>query len=248
MVNAQGKFVDMPAPSNTNDNGPSPTKKNQEQIDGRCVFLLNILLLKEGVEVNVHGQQNTCLVKGILICGTCDAPAKAAFLNLKTYAGYESCPKCLIVGEKSDESDDVMVFPHEEILLMRSKENYTQHLAEVMLKKDAVAGVKGPTILNSMLSNFMFDSTAIDSLHCLYLGITKQIFRLLFDKAFKGEPFSLHKFSDKVNSRLLAMNLPHYVHCAEGHFTCRQVIFMERLFVSQCFFPHDVTRSKGNYV
>ncbi|KAK3910289.1 Glutamate-1-semialdehyde 2,1-aminomutase [Frankliniella fusca] len=145
-------------------------------------------------------------------CGTCDAPAKATFLNIKTFAGFFSCPKCLIVGEKSDESDDVMVFPHEESLELRTRVNYDKHLEEVMASTvDSVAGIKGPTILDSMLTYFMFDSTSIDSLHCLYIGITKQIFRLLFDKTFKGEPFSLHQFTDKVNSRLLALHLPHFV-------------------------------------
>ena len=72
--------------------------------------------LREGIKVDMYGFEEKQTVKVILLCGVCDAPAKAAFLNLKSHAGYHSCPICFTEGEKSNRTGNVMVFPYVEQL------------------------------------------------------------------------------------------------------------------------------------
>ena len=177
--------------------------------------------LRKGFEVNVNGLAVSVLVKVIPLWCTAHAPAKAAFLNLKSHMGYSSCPKCLIEGEKSDETGDVMVFPHQDILPPRNEENYQVQLNTVyqMRKEKRVSkkespsfqGVKGPTLLSYMLVFCLFKTTGIDSMHCLFLGVLKQLLILWFDTKFKDEPFTLHRKLKQVNDLLLGLQLPHFV-------------------------------------
>ncbi|KAE8742233.1 hypothetical protein FOCC_FOCC012248 [Frankliniella occidentalis] len=175
-----------------------------------CVELKD---LQQGVSVSVRGIQNPVTVKVLVVCGTCDSPARADFLNFKSHSGYFSCPNCLIMGEKSEETDNVMVFPHEEIIPPRSKQNYEKHLKQVMAdpKREAVCGVKGPTIMSDIVVTPILESTATDGMHCVYLGITKQILGLLFNSKHSKEPYSLHKYLNIVNETIALIQIPHFV-------------------------------------
>lgn len=175
------------------------------------VFLKNttadLLELKTGIEVNPHGMESKIKVQVILLCGTCDAPAKAAFLHMKTHAGYFSCPKCLTEGQYND----AMTFPHEDNLHLRTCENYIQHLGQAKTIKEPY-GIKGETILSEMLAHpNLFECTAIDSMHCIYSGITKQLLNLWFNPVYSEKPFSLYEHLETVNAILAALRLPHFV-------------------------------------
>lgn len=150
-------------------------------------------------------------VTAVVLFGTADIPAKAAFMNMKSHAGHESCPKCQIYGEKSTRTGQVMVFPHVENLVLRSDTNFHECAAEaVRLKKD-VKGIYGPTVLSYMLYSSFMRSTSIDSMHCTALRIVKQLLKLWFNPKFSNEPFSLVTSVDYVNKQLKNLRLPHFV-------------------------------------
>lgn len=155
------------------------------------------------------------LCKVSVLCGTCDAMARAAFLNIKTHAGYYSCPRCLIEGSKSEITDNVTVFPHQDSLEERTPRIYIDLLKETVKKHktpaDAIQkqkGVKGATILSQMAPN-IFRSTAIDSMHCLYLGVVKQILTLMCCIDFKK--INIYDNLAKLNKRISGVTLPHFV-------------------------------------
>ena len=50
--------------------------------------------LANGVDYKISGAENPINVKGIIICGACDLPAKALFLNMKQYNDRFGCHKC----------------------------------------------------------------------------------------------------------------------------------------------------------
>lgn len=182
------------------------------------VFLQNILLevqelREQGLNVKLFDETEVN-VKVPVILGTCDGPAKTTFFNFKPHSGYCSCPVCLINGEKSKRTGDVLVFPHEQDIALRTEENYREHLAlasQNQQDSDVSKGVKGPTLLSSMLVTFMCLSTAIDSLHNCYLGLTKQLLNLWFNPCYHDQPFSLSKHVGAVNEKLMSLNLPHFV-------------------------------------
>ena len=179
------------------------------------VFLLplysDIASLKDGFSVKFHNSNVESQVKAVLLCGTCDMPAKAAFMNLKGHAGYYSCSKCLIKGEKSDNTGQVMVFPHQEELELRNDTNYKECVKESIRTKYEYKGVLGPSVLSFMFYLNFFASVSVDSMHCVFLGITKQLLKLWFSTKYSTSPFSLVQHTDKVNKRLKNLKLPHFV-------------------------------------
>ncbi|XP_034243490.1 uncharacterized protein LOC117646559 [Thrips palmi] len=151
------------------------------------------------------------VVKVCVLAGTCDIPAKSTFMNMKGHAGYESCPKCFIVGEKSERTGMVTVFPHADELILRNADNYKECVqTSVQTKKDS-KGVYGPTILSYMTCSDFIESVAVDSMHCVFMGVCKQLLNLWFNPKFASKPFSLVERTAEVNIALQSLKLPHFV-------------------------------------
>ncbi|KAK3926367.1 Formiminotransferase N-terminal subdomain-containing protein [Frankliniella fusca] len=184
------------------------------------VYLLpiykDIQNLKKGIECDVHGVQERCIVKVIVVCGTCDAPARAVFINMKSHSGFFSCPVCRCKGERTN---DVTVFPFEENVRLRSMEEYEQQVKwavqnrvlhnKTRLNEEAACGIKGPSVLSYMVDD-MFQSTSIDVMHCVYLGVTRQMLHL-FIESDKEKPYSICTKLNLVSDKLLQISPPHFV-------------------------------------
>ncbi|KAK3923602.1 Centrosomal protein of 295 kDa [Frankliniella fusca] len=162
------------------------------------LFLLplyhEILKLKEGFPVKLHGEENEREVKGIVLFGTADVPAKATFMCMKGHSGYYSCPKCLISGEKSARTGMVMVFPHAEELILRNDKNYNECVQNSVRLKAEDRGVFGPSILSYMMYSSFIKGTSIDSMQCVSLGIRlpEDVTKLHFWKASLSRNFLLY--------------------------------------------------------
>ena len=147
----------------------------------------------------------------MVICGSCHAPATASFLNLKSHSGFYSCPVCLLKGTKPG---DATVFPYEENVPPRNMEEYEEHvrlavqnrviLTKTVRNEERFCGIKGPTLMSKILDN-IFSSCAIDSMHCLYLGIMRQMLRLWF---IDGK---YHNNAKLISLRLLEQTCPHFL-------------------------------------
>ncbi|KAK3910807.1 DENN domain-containing protein 2B [Frankliniella fusca] len=179
----------------------------------------DLLILREkGVEV-VLPSNETRVVKVCCLCGTCDSPAKAAFMGMKGHAGYYSCPVCYNKGLKSEASGNVMVFPFEKEFLMRSSpEGYSDLVTNSLkqykttkVKDEACKGIQGPTLLSFVFYLCMFKSLAIDSMHCIYMGVVKQLCHLWFDSAFSKQPFSLRDKLAEVDQLIFNIQVPQFV-------------------------------------
>ncbi|KAE8738830.1 hypothetical protein FOCC_FOCC015662, partial [Frankliniella occidentalis] len=176
--------------------------------------------LRKGVNFHVHGIEQQLEVKVIVLCGTCDAPAVAMFLNIKSHSGFYSCHICYCRGEKSKRTGDVTVFPYQEDFPLRCKADYINQVKyavenrvlhnTALLNEPECSGIKGPTTLSYFVSD-IFTSTAIDSMHALYLGVTRQILTLLFDHAYRNEKFSVHSKIKEFNERMSMIRPPHFV-------------------------------------
>ncbi|KAK3925230.1 Hemagglutinin, partial [Frankliniella fusca] len=177
------------------------------------LFLLpiyqEVAKLKQGF--NVTCDSVVSQVKVIVLCGTCDVPAKAAFMNMKGHSGYCSCPKCFITGEKSERTGNVCVFPHQMELELRDDENYKLCVERSLANKAEFRGVFGPSLLSFMVYSPFIRSVSIDGMHCLYLGLTKQLLNLSFNTKYSSSPFSLSSKTAEVNARLKQLQLPHFV-------------------------------------
>ncbi|PIK53036.1 hypothetical protein BSL78_10097 [Apostichopus japonicus] len=61
-------------------------------------FLASIKELQDGVEVYVQDKKEIIIVKAVVLCGTCDLPARAVMLNMVQFNGAFGCSHCLQKG------------------------------------------------------------------------------------------------------------------------------------------------------
>ncbi|KAE8741568.1 hypothetical protein FOCC_FOCC012905 [Frankliniella occidentalis] len=130
------------------------------------------MLRTTGIDVTLPNSNSPVNIKCNIVCGSCDAPAKAVFMRMNQFNGFFGCHLCYVKGEKSEDTGNVFVYPYEEDLPPRTQEQYKEDVG------DQENGIKGPTYLFYMLSSFFLSSTAVDVMHCVYLGICRQIFQL----------------------------------------------------------------------
>lgn len=168
-----------------------------------------LCLLKKGFKVYVpsHGHME---YKAALLCGTCDAPAKALFMRHKYFNGKFGCPKCLCRGEKSVRTSNVFVYPYEENLDLRTDRRHLAHLRGVRRTGKVQFGVKGPSYLQPMLLISFVRSTGIDIMHDVFLGVMKSLMTLWFGEKHKGKDFSLYHVGGVVSAFLLSIKPPHF--------------------------------------
>lgn len=171
--------------------------------------------LRKGIVIS-----DSLTVRAKLICGTCDAPARAYVLNMKLHLGYFSCHLCLSKGEFV--AGTVTVFPYEENPRARTLEEYKEHVKFAvqnrviekknnhLLNDERCCGIKGPTVLSYMVDD-LFKSTTVDAMHCVYLGVTRQMLTLMFDAEHKDKDFSAHPQLEVVNQRMVNITAPHFL-------------------------------------
>ncbi|XP_043472593.1 uncharacterized protein LOC122505177 [Leptopilina heterotoma] len=173
------------------------------------MFLLplydELMEIKTGVDFKLFGQEELVNVKGIIICGTCDLPAKAKFLNMMQYNGKCGCPKCKQEGKRVN---NTQVYPYKRNMAMRTEEE-TLEQAETVTNKP-ICGVKGPTILSLLVYKWI-QTTAIDAMHCVFEGIMKALLKLWFFPEFANMPFSLYHLVDVIDERLKNIHPPGFV-------------------------------------
>lgn len=160
--------------------------------------------LYKGVEFSIHGLAQRIIVRGIIICGTCDMPAKACFLNMHDHKGIFGCMKCKI---QSKNHGRTRVYRYKKNIPLRTSEETVYQGIQAHEQKKPCQGVKGPTIISKITHDFI-RTTAIDTMHCVYLGVVKSLFMLWFDVSHRNCPFSLYKFCKFVNARIQKITPP----------------------------------------
>lgn len=169
-----------------------------------AAFYDELNVLYEGLHFNVPGFDLPIFVRGFIMCGTLDLPAKAQFLNMSPHMARYGCQKCEIASEKVNY---VQSYRYSGNLKLRSTEETVNYGKEALQTKKAVKGVKGPTLLSKICYDFI-NSTAIDSMHCVDLGVCKKLFTVLFDKQYATHPASLYRYVDTINSRISSIRPP----------------------------------------
>ena len=163
--------------------------------------------LYQGVNFNISKEESEVKVRGMVISGTCDLPAKALFLNIQNYNGKFGCPNCEI---KTQQVENVQVYPFPDDSNLRTTETTKNYARQAIDRGEHVHGVKGPSALSLVVYDYM-NTTGIDEMHCLYQGVTKKLLGFWFDAEFCNHPSSLLPFINIVNSRMKLLTPPSFV-------------------------------------
>ncbi|KAK3916587.1 hypothetical protein KUF71_025702 [Frankliniella fusca] len=148
-------------------------------------------------------------VRGVMLCGTCDMPAKSTFLRIKQFNGNYGCPRCLQKGEQY-EGSTVHVYRHSPNVPLRTNESLQLHGRAAVASGLPCFGVKGVSLLYRMVSD-LIRSTGIDAMHGVFSGLGKALLELWFHSDHKESDFTLYHFVDSVNARLKEFKVPSFL-------------------------------------
>uniref|UniRef100_A0A6V7IHC1 Transposase domain-containing protein n=1 Tax=Bracon brevicornis TaxID=1563983 RepID=A0A6V7IHC1_9HYME len=162
--------------------------------------------LYDGENFDVRDLEEQVKVRAIVICGTCDLPAKAIFLNMVQFNGTFGCHKCLIKTEKLEKR---RVYTKYDNLRLRTLAQNQRYASEAYRRDKSIYGVKGPTILTQIVEDYV-RSTVIDPMH-LISGISKMLLSIWFDPSNKNHRASLLSHSKTVNKLLSGIAPPSFV-------------------------------------
>lgn len=184
-------------------------------------FVYNIVY-----KVILHSRSciNNLTIRGILLNGVFDAPARCLFQNMVQFNGFYGSPYCEVPGKsvQTSERGYTLSYPfnldsqhgHHQL---RTHTSLTRNAREAEEKKatgarqNAVCGVKGFSWF-SVLPNFdLVRCVAIDYMHCALLGVTKLMMTLWFDKSHKEKIFSIATKISEVDNRLLKIKPPNFI-------------------------------------
>ncbi len=171
---------------------------------------------ENGVQISLPDCQSKITVKAMLLCCTCDMPAKAMVLNMIQFNGRFGCPRCLQPGKSVQTgkgSGHVWTFPFNKEDICgpkRTDEQFRKDGEQAFRTSKKQNGVKGQTWL-SLTSLNLVNGIAIDYMHTVLLGVVRRLLSLWFDSQYGTESFSVAKLVDVVDSRVAKLKPPHFI-------------------------------------
>ena len=156
---------------------------------------------------------NPFVSKVVVLAGTCDFPAKCLVLNSIQFNGSFGCLKCLQPGN----TFHIAARRHTHIYPFccndpngpkRTEQQHHLDAKNAMLNGSISNGIKGPSWLMLLKNYDVVDSTAIDYMHCVLLGITKLLLSLWFGSKHSREEYYIGRSVSTVDRRLLEIQPP----------------------------------------
>ena len=165
-----------------------------------------ILLDQHGFSWNNCLNNTTVITSVSAVVGVCDAVARPIIQNFSPFNGFYCCGCCLDEGESVEKGNGrVLVYPYNPKMILRGKQNAHQLLLESMLSGSSALGVKGPSILLFLPHFDIINGMVPDKVHCICLGVVRQVAKLWFETKNHAEPFYIGNFLSKIDKYLLSI-------------------------------------------
>ena len=167
----------------------------------------------EGIEVSSPDVSTNFICRAMLLCGTCDLPAKAMVYNMIQFNGKYGCTYCKQSGEHlwTSTTGGVHVYPYISTNPTgppRTNIETEKHSHEAILVHKPVVGVKGPSWLSTIPNYDLLRSNVIDYMHCVLLGVTKMLLKLWFDSEYSKELWYCGGHIQEVDTKFLQIKPP----------------------------------------
>ena len=169
--------------------------------------------LHSGIELYSPDIMGNFICRAMLLCGTCDLPAKAMVYNITQFNGKYGCSHCLQSGKtfRVGQRGNVHIYPYMQdnpIGPLRTNEQFHQHSLEAVESGKIVFGVKGPNWLSVAPKYNVIEGNVVDYMHCVLLGVTKMLLKLWFDTENSGEMWYCGTKVQIADSKLLQIRPP----------------------------------------
>jgi len=153
---------------------------------------------------------STSCCTATVVLGVCDAVARPLLQNFKQFNGHYGCSFCLDAGQLVEKGNGrVRVYQLSENMTMRTNDSVTELADEAVAKKQQTClGVKGPSLLHLLPQFDIVRGMVPDYMHCICLGVVRQMAVLWFDGKNHDEHFYIGKAVGTVDIRLFSIKPP----------------------------------------
>ena len=173
-------------------------------------------LFTEGIEIFSPDIEGSFLCRAMLLCGTCDLPAKALVYNMTQFNGYFGCTHCLQSGKQLSVGprSSVHIYPFvpsNPTGPTRTTAQLEKFSRQAIEKGETVSGIKGPSWLSTIPNYNIVDGNCLDYMHCVLLGVTKMLLKLWFDSEYHGELWYCGAKIEEADSKLMQIQPPNSI-------------------------------------
>lgn len=142
-----------------------------------------------------------------------DAVARAMLQGIRQFNGTFGCSFCEHPGKSCQlpTKGRVHVYLPGRSHTQRNGSRMRRQAAEATRKGVAVKGVKGPTVLNLIPSFDCSMGFVVEYMHCVLLGVVRQLLCLWLDTKHHGQPWYLGRKVGSIDERLLAIKPPDFI-------------------------------------
>ena len=155
-------------------------------------------MLQHGIEIKSSLNADPFVSKVVALPGTCDLPAKCLVLNSIQFNESFGCLKCLQPGNTFYISARRLthIYPfccNNPNGPKRTKRQHHLDANNAMLNGSISNGTKGHSWLMLLKNYNVVESTTIDYMHCVLLGITKLLLSLWFGSKHSREEYYIRR-------------------------------------------------------
>lgn len=166
-------------------------------------------LASEGFVYTCSVTGNTVCCKVKVVVGICDAVARPLLQNFMQFNARYGCGFCFDSGERVDKGNgQVNAYPFNKDMMLRSSNSVVDLAAETLRTKQPCLGVKGPSLLSLLPQFDVVRGMVPDYMHCICLGVVRQVANLWFDSKNHDEQFYIGRSAAVVDARLMAIKPP----------------------------------------
>ena len=135
-----------------------------------------------------------------IIVGCCclDSVARAKFLKMKQFNGSYGCTMCLHKATKQRYAYNDNLISRSFIHYKECNDRLTSLPFEKRLFNTAIEGVKGMTVMGNCTFFDPMDQCPPDTMHAVFLGVTKLFIKIWFDSSFHDKLFYISPAQRKI--------------------------------------------------
>ena len=145
------------------------------------------------------------VVRGKLLFGVFDMPAKATVLDMKQFNCEYGCPTCLYPGLRLPNGS--WIYQPENTVELRTDKSIRQNAQQAQTNGKAEYGVMRLSVLAPAIG--LVEGIPVDYLYSVLEGMTKWLLHAWFDSKKHSEPFYLRRNIKAIDRVLLQQQPPH---------------------------------------
>ena len=167
-------------------------------------------LAKTGVQWQDPNDDVVKTVRVYPLCAICDAVARPLLQNFKQFNGEYGCGHCLHPGMQLRKGNGTArVYPCLEELPDGRDHNTTVEIAEIAkIEEQSIFGIKGPSAIADLPYFDMINGVVPDYMHCVLLGVCRQIATLWFDSKSSTQPWYIGLNTARIDANLMSIKPP----------------------------------------